>query len=1853
MQLLNSSSMPLLLLRGKLVFLRDFFKTKLPLLAAIIFLATSSLVAQNSIVAENAKPGTPELEWDIIGKGDLSIQGFATQISVNKGEKVTFKIKTDADNYSINIYRIGYYQGNGARKVGEGTVTAALPQTQPEDQYDLLTGKTDCSNWEASAEWNAPSDAVSGFYVARLKRADNGGASHILFVVRDDAGTSDLLYKTSDATWQAYNNYGGNSLYENNSGIPVLGFVHATKVSYDRPFYIRTGQGDNSDCFSPFNAEYPMIRWLERNGYDVSYTTDVDLSKNVTTITPAKHKALLSVGHDEYWSAGVRKTFEDARDAGVHLAFFSGNEVYWKVRWEDDYRTMVCYKEGAIGEYACGGKCDPMPNEWTGLWRFGCEFPGVDGCKPENALTGQISWIQVTGAITVPYEYKSLRFWRNTEIRGLAPGQYATLSSGTLGYEWDYEQFEAAYPAGRIALSNTGLGGRTHKLSLYRHSSGAWVFGAGTIQWSWGLDGSHDRGNTVEDPRMQQATVNLFGDMGLQPGSLQNNLVLATASDDNQPPVTTISTPTNGATLSKGSLVTISGTSTDLGSAIGGVEVSLDGGLTWNAANGTNNWTYNWKPDVLGVVNIWVRSFDDNGNMSIAENYSKISVSVGPEKCPCSTFDLVQLPTFPLVSDGKAIEVGYKFRANKDGYITGVRYYKGGGTTGVHLGHLWKSDGTMLSEATFINESSSGWQEISLPQPVAITANTTYIASVFSPSGDFALSNPYFETSIVNGPLTALGNGVDGPNGLYKYSNAPAFPTDNYLSSNYWVDVVFNTSDGFDIVTQPTSQVVCLGSAVSFNITTKGTPSPAIQWQVSTTGLVWTDVLGANSNTLSFTPPIADNGKLYRAVLTKDGISLNSSVVSLTVNQVIASVFQKTNASCTGGTLSITQSGGTAPYTYSLNGGTPQTSSTFSNLSAGTYTVTVRDAKGCSSTITGITITKVQDVVVYPYGKTDASCGANNGSFSLFAFWGSSPYQYSLDGVTYQTSNTFTNLNTGTYNARVKDANGCIVTASAVTLQSKTSTLALSLTSKKSSSCAGSDGSLTVSATGGAGSYTYSLNGVNYQSSNTFNNLASGTYSVRVKDAKGCIVSLNGVVISQSSTLALSLSSKANPSCANNDGSIKVTGSGGTSPYTYSINGGSFQTSNTFINLPAGTYQISVKDTKSCTTSISGISITQVTTLTSSVTSKTNVSCLLNDGSVTVAGAGGTAPYTYSINGGSFQSNSTFNNLAQGTYIVTVKDSKTCISVQSGIIISQVATTLTASVASKTNAGCLGTDGSITVAGAGGTGPYTYSINNGSFQSNSTFGNLVPGTYSVRVKDAKTCIATVTGVSINQAAALTLALSLKTNETCKGKDGSIMVTAGGGTSPYTYSLDGTNYQSSNTFSSVSAGTYSVKVKDAKSCVASISGVVITQGNAILATISSKTDAGCNDNNGTITVTATGGTAPYYYILSDGTYQSSGYFQGLDAGTYTVWVVDAKQCYTVVSGIVISEISTLKLAVSSKVDESCDEKDGSITVAATGGKSSYQYSINGGSYKSSSTFNGLSAGKYYVTVKDSKGCTFKLSGIDIDFVPFTASVNSKTVVSCNGKDGSISISASGGKSPYQFSVNGGNYFYDSDNTISNLSAGTYSVKVKDAKKCTSTISNIVLTQATKLTVAVSTKTNACSNLNNASITVAGTGGIEPYTYNINGGTYKSSGVFSGLTPGTYTLMVKDAKGCTSTVSGVTVSRTATPCSNRSSTITTNTTAPRDKTIKSTMEVLEVHVAPNPSNGNFNITLKGLNGSKVEIKILDAVGRAIVSRQVAVSSDNSVIPFNLKNVAKGMYFINVVSEKKSFSEKVVIQ
>jgi hypothetical protein len=639
----------------------------------------------NKIVEENCKPGQPPTEWDVNGAGDPEIQGFATDISVNVGETVSFKIRTDSPAYRIDLYRLGYYGGSGARRVDTIEPSVALPQAQPACLTDEATRLYDCGNWQVSASWRVPADAVSGIYVARLVREDSKPgswktdnsptsvpkpepgphaygalglgklqnaleeprASHVYFIVRDDRSRSDLLFQTSDTTWQAYNRWGfGSSTY--GSFDPAKPARRAYKVSLNRPYETRAYRAVNK----VFNAEYPMLRWLEANGYDVSYTTGLDSDRRGALI--GNHKVFLSVGHDEYWSGAQRRNVEAARDAGVHLAFFSGNDVFWKIRWEPStdesktpYRTLVTYKETHDSE-----KIDPLPDVWTGTWRDGRPF-NPEGAQPENALKGTIFTVNAwrNDPLVVPAEFGKLRFWRNTEVAQLGEGESAVLGDGILGHEWNEDLDNGFRPAGLVRLSRTTVnnvayiqdqgsvydsGTATHSLTLYRAKSGAIVFSAGTVQWAWGLDPMHDTETGIPPERavpggsirvgrdlkgpvraIQQATVNLFADMGVQPSTLQEALVRAARSEDALSPLSRILAPREGA-LVAGDVIEVTGTATDAGGGVvAGVEVSLDGGTRWHPADGTASWRYRGSLAPGRTLRILSRAADDSGNLEV------------------------------------------------------------------------------------------------------------------------------------------------------------------------------------------------------------------------------------------------------------------------------------------------------------------------------------------------------------------------------------------------------------------------------------------------------------------------------------------------------------------------------------------------------------------------------------------------------------------------------------------------------------------------------------------------------------------------------------------------------------------------------------------------------------------------------------------------------------------------------------------------------------------------------------------------------------------------------------------------------------------------------------------------------------------------------------------------------------------------------------------------------------------------------------------------------------------------------------------------------------------------------------
>jgi N,N-dimethylformamidase beta subunit-like protein/Big-like domain-containing protein len=646
----------------------------------------------NRIIAENCKPGNPSVEWDINGVGDQTIVGFPTDISFNIGETARFKVNTDSAKYRVDIYRTGWYGGLGARLVESVRPSAPLPQRQPECAIDWSIRLYDCGTWGVSASWPIPADAVSGVYLARLVREDGDAswrkdnsrvpgekpvagpqaygasgmgklrnplkeprASLIYFVVRDDASRADILMQTSDPSWTTYNTFGVGNAYGGNT---VLGDaagrqLRARKVSLNRPI----AQGGTVNQY--LNAEYSLTRWLERNGYDTTYSSGVDADRRGNLLK--NHKLFISSGHDEYWSAGQRKNVEAARDAGVNLAFMSGNEVFWKIRYEDSidgsktpYRTIVIYKEthtnqNELGQTLVTTKIDPLKDVWTGTWRDGVPA-NPEGPQPENALTGTIFTVNANrqDPLIIPAKYARLRIWRNTDVAKLKEGEQVVTGNGMLGHEWDEDLDNGFRPSGLIRLSETKMNGvpypmdagsvydqgtATHALTLYRAKSGALVFGAGTVQYTWGLDNFHSnptsRGaaqnpysNRVEYDQygpskvVQQATVNLFADMGIQPRNLQPDVVPATPSTDKTAPLTKITSPTAGGLVSS-AMVSIQGTATDTGGGtVASVEVSVDGGKTWHRAEGTERWSYGWRvPEGSGTLTIMSRGIDDTVNV--------------------------------------------------------------------------------------------------------------------------------------------------------------------------------------------------------------------------------------------------------------------------------------------------------------------------------------------------------------------------------------------------------------------------------------------------------------------------------------------------------------------------------------------------------------------------------------------------------------------------------------------------------------------------------------------------------------------------------------------------------------------------------------------------------------------------------------------------------------------------------------------------------------------------------------------------------------------------------------------------------------------------------------------------------------------------------------------------------------------------------------------------------------------------------------------------------------------------------------------------------------------------------------
>ncbi len=733
-----------------------------------------------------------------------------------------------------------------------------------------------------------------------------------------------------------------------------------------------------------------------------------------------------------------------------------------------------------------------------------------------------------------------------------------------------------------------------------------------------------------------------------------------------------------------------------------------------------------------------------------------------------------------------------------------------------------------------------------------------------------------------------------------------------------------------------------------------------------------------------------------------------STTTSITVTQptIITSTVTPGTIAVFGGTTTVTVSaaGGTTAYTYKLNSGSYQSSNTFTGVAAGTHTVTVKDANGCTLAKT-ITITQpaAPDPLVAASAAGTISCNGGTTTVTVSATGGVTPYTG---------TGTFT-VNAGTYTYNVSDASGATATTS-ITVTQPT---AINVTVTPGTiTVYGGTTSVSVSATGGTGAYTYRLNTGSYQSSNTFTGVAAGSHTITVKDANGC-TRTNSFTLTQPAAPAqlIASSSAGTISCNGGTTTVTVSATGGVNPYTGT---GTFTVS-------AGTYNYTVTDAAG-TTATTSITVTQPTAIAATIAAGT-IATYGGTTDVTVNATGGTGGYTYKLNSGSYQSSNTFTGVAAGNHSATVKDGNGCTSVKSFTLTQPSAPDpLTASSAAGTIL-CNGGTTTVVVSATGGTAPYT---GTGSFI-------VSAGTYSYTVTDASGATAS-TAITVTQPTAIVATVSTGTIAVFGGTT-TATVTATGGTAPYTYQVDGGSFQSSNIFATVAAGNHTITVKDANGCT-TVATFTLTQpaANTMVVTATA-TPILCNNAISTITVGCTGGTAPY---------TGTGYFTGY-AGTYTYTVTDATGA-TASTTITITQPAAIAISVTA----------GSITTAggtatatasATGGTAPYTYMISGTTaFQASNSFPGLIAGSYSITVKDVKGCTASSSFTVTSIVSTSLRISlvSKSNATCRGSaTGSIQVIATGGRAPYLYQLNSGRF--TSSPLFKNLRAGIYRVTAKDA------------------------------------------------------------------------------------------------------------------------------------------------------------------------------------------------------------
>ncbi len=613
----------------------------------------------------------------------------------------------------------------------------------------------------------------------------------------------------------------------------------------------------------------------------------------------------------------------------------------------------------------------------------------------------------------------------------------------------------------------------------------------------------------------------------------------------------------------------------------------------------------------------------------------------------------------------------------------------------------------------------------------------------------------------------------------------------------------------------------------------------------------------------------------------------------------------------------------------------------------GTYnvsmTATFRNAPTATSTQTVVIAAATTSV------SSPILCNGGTGSASVVVVPGGT-YNYSWNSTPPQTSSTLTNVRAGTYTVTISGTGACISEAE-VTL-TEPPALTLSLT-PVAATCAAGTGSIVANVTGGTGPYTYTWSDGSTGSS--INNKAPGTYTLNLRDANGCTATSTATIAAPVNNIQV-VPSITDAFCGINNGAISVSVSGGTSPYTYLWSNGG--TTPSITGLAPGNYSLTVRDAAGCSFTSSTFTVSNNDPAITITPDVLPAQCSANNGSITLIVSGGTAPYSYLWSNG--ETNDEIVNIAPGNYSVTVTDGNGCSASSGTITVGSVSSSL-AITPQTTPAQCSSNSGSISVIVTGGTAPYSYLWSNGA--TTAGINNLAPGSYQVSVTDANGCSGNSGNVSVGTANSTITVTPQITPSQCGNNNGAINVNAAGGTAPYVYTWS--NGATTAALNNLSAGNYSLTVTDANGCTSGPLDFVVTDVTANILIQPQIQPAKCLENNGSIMLTISGGTAPYSFLWNTGA--STQNLSLLPTGNYSVDVTDANGCTKTVSNITVTR-SNNSLNVNLGQDRNyCPGM--SVTLSPGNGFSSYLWQ-NG---STSSSLNVTQPGTYTVTVTDAAGC----------------------------------------------------------------------------------------------------------------------------------------------------------------------------------------------------------------------------------------------------------------------------------------